>query len=104
MRYQQNMRCFGENIAKTSLLTGQLTGVIVLGLKKEFIKHFCAWVNPINVCFNLYSKNSVHHLKHFQNSVYQRMRTRDGSRVGFFGSGSGLTFIREIGLNRGHTS
>ena len=40
-------------------------------------------------------------------------RCRDGSRVGFFGSGSGrvgfgpgsgLTFIREIGLNRGHTS
>ena len=32
MRYQQNMRSFGENKAKTSFLSGQLIGVVVLGL------------------------------------------------------------------------
>ena len=35
------------------------------------------------------------------NSSIEMLLTRDGSRVG---PGSGLTFIREIGLNRWHTS
>ena len=32
MRYRQNMRSFGENKARIGFFTGQLAGVILLGL------------------------------------------------------------------------
>jgi len=35
-------------------------------LKKVFIKHFCSWMNPVNVTLNVFSKNPAYQVKHLE--------------------------------------
>ena len=45
--YQRNLISFAENIAKTKCFIGQLTGVVVLGLKQLTMKKFANELNEL---------------------------------------------------------
>ena len=40
-------------------------------LKHVFVKHFCAWMNPINVALNVHSKNPAFQAKHLKDPEQQ---------------------------------
>ena len=44
----------------------QHTNLVDHCLKLVFVKHFCSWMNPINVPLNVHSKSPAFQAKHLQ--------------------------------------
>ena len=49
----------------------QHTNLVDHCLKPVFVKHFCSWMNPINVTLNVYSKNPAFQAKHRKDPDHQ---------------------------------
>ena len=44
----------------------QRTNLVDHRLKPVFVKHFCSWINPINVTLNVHSKSTAFQAKHLK--------------------------------------
>ena len=49
----------------------QHTNLVDHCLKPVFVKHFCSWMNPINVTLNVHSKSSAFQAKQVKDPVQQ---------------------------------
>ena len=55
-------------------------------VKKIFVKHFNAWMNPTNVALNVYSKNLISQLKHCRMNLSYIPDHANASSLAFWNS------------------